>query len=139
MRDAGDKPEGIWRIVKWARQRSQGKTKQVTIPTLIHNERVAQDIRSKAELLRDTLFPPPAAADLSDIPGYEYPEPVEVPAELSIEEVRRAILKTKKDNAPGPDEIPNRVIHLIVHYSPGLIMRLFQACLDQGVHPEAFK
>jgi hypothetical protein len=64
---------------------------------------------------------------------------VEVPAELSIKEVRRAILKTKKNNAPEPDEIPNRVIHLIAYYSPKLIMRLFQACLDQGVHPEAFK
>ena len=65
--------------------------------------------------------------------------PLEVPAELSLEEVKRAILKTKKDNAPGPDGIPNRVIHLIARYSPGPIMRLFQACFDHGIHPKAFK
>jgi hypothetical protein len=111
----------------------------MTIPTLIYDERVAQDIRSKVKLLRDMLFPPPSAADLSDISGYEYPEPIEVPAELFIEKVRRAILRIKKDNASELDEIPNRIIHLIARYSPGLIMRLFQACLDQGVHPEAFK
>jgi len=139
MRKAGEKPEGIWGIVKWARQRSQGKTRQVTIPTLKRDARVAQDIRSKAELLRDTHFPPPPEADLSDIPGFAYPTPLEVPAELSLAEVKRAILKTKKDNAPGPDEIPNRVIHLIIRTSPATIMRLFQACMDQGVHPEAFK
>jgi hypothetical protein len=109
------------------------------ISILIHNERVAQDIRSKTKLLKNTLFPSPPAADLSDILGYEYPEPVKVPAELSIEEIKRAILRTKKDNASESDEIPNKVIHLIARYSPRLIMRLFQACLDQGVHPEAFK
>jgi hypothetical protein len=139
MRDVGDKSKGIWRIVKWARQKSQGKIKQVIISIFIYDERVAQDIRSKTELFRDMLFPPPSTADLSDISGYEYSEPIEVPAELSIEEVRRAILKTKKDNASESDEIPNRIIHLIARYSLRLIMRLFQACLDQGVHPKAFK
>jgi hypothetical protein len=111
----------------------------MTISTLIYNERVAQDIRSKAELLKDTLFPLLSAADLSNISEYKYSKPIEAPAELSIEKVRRAILKTKKNNASESDEISNRVIHLIAHYSPELIMRLFQACLDQGVHPETFK
>jgi len=100
---------------------------------------VAQDIHSKAELLKDTLFPPPPAADLSNIPGYEYPELIKVPAELSIDEVKRAILRSKKDSAPGPNKIPNRVIHLIARHSLAPIMKLFQACLNQEVHPDAFK
>jgi hypothetical protein len=109
------------------------------ISTLIYNERVAQDIRNKAKLFKNILFSLLPAADLSDISEYKYPKPMKVPAELFIEEVKRAILKTKKDNALRLDEIPNKIIHLIARYSPGFIMRLFQACLDQRVHSEAFK
>jgi hypothetical protein len=111
----------------------------VIISTFIYDKRVAQDICSKTELFRDILFSPPSAADLSDISEYKYPKSIEIPVKLSIEEVRRAILRTKKDNASKLDEIPNKVIHLIARYSPKFIMRLFQACLNQGVHPKAFK
>ena len=100
---------------------------------------MAQDIHSKAELLKDILFPPPPAADLSDISKYKYPELIEVPTELFIDEVKRAILKSKKDSALRPNGIPNRIIHLIARHSPALIIKFFQACLNQGVHPNTFK
>jgi hypothetical protein len=111
----------------------------VIISTLIYNERVAQDIRNKTKLFKNTLFSSSSTTDLSNILEYKYSKLIEVPAELFIEEVKRAILRTKKNNALKSDEISNKVIHLIARYSPELIMRLFQAYLDQGVHPEAFK
>ena len=112
---------------------------QISIPTLKRGAIEARDSRSKAELLRDAHFPPPPEADLSDIHNFDYPPPEAVPAALSHEEVIRAIRKTKKDNSPGLDGIPNRVLHLIARHSPESVVRLFQACYKLGVHPDAFK
>jgi hypothetical protein len=85
------------------------------------------------------LFSLLSTTNLSDIFEYEYSELIEVPAELFIEEIKRAILKMKKNNASELNKISNKVIYLIVYYSPKFIMRLFQVCLNQRVHSEAFK
>ena len=98
-----------------------------------------RDPHGKAVLLREYYFPPPPEVDLSNIEGYEYPTPVILSARLTQEEVIRVITKSKKDNAPGPDGIPNRILHLIARETPAILVRLLQACLDLGVHPRAFK
>jgi ribonuclease HI len=84
-------------------------------------------------------FPPPPQADLSDMVDFEYPDPVSMPAELTQEEVSRVIRKSKKDNAPGPDGIPNRILQLLACDQLALLARLFNACYKQGIHPTAFK
>ena len=101
MHQASDTPEGIWKIVKWARKRSQKLTDQISIPTLKWNGVEAQDSRSKAELLRQTLFPPPPEADLQDMENFQYPTPVEQVPRLTVEEINRAVKATAKDTASG--------------------------------------
>ena len=49
------------------------------------------------------------------------------------------MLKIKKDNAPNPDGIPNRVIYLLVNERSILLVRLFDVYYRIGVHPTAFK
>jgi Reverse transcriptase (RNA-dependent DNA polymerase) len=49
------------------------------------------------------------------------------------------VLKTKKDNSPRPDGIPNRVLHLLASDRPALLVRLFDACYRLSIHPTAFK
>ncbi len=44
-----------------------------------------------------------------------------------------------KEKAPGIDENPNSVMRLLASKSPALLTRIFQACLDLGVHPNHFK
>ena len=62
-----------------------------------------------------------------------------MPSELTVTEVTQAILLTKKDNAPGPDGIPNRVLHRIACVSPTLLRNIFQACLNLGIQPKRWK
>jgi hypothetical protein len=64
---------------------------------------------------------------------------IEVPAELFIKEIKRAILRIKKDNISKSDKISNKIIYLIARYSLEFIIRLFQAYLNQKVHPKVFK
>ena len=84
-----------------------------------------RDPYGKAVLLREYYFPPPPEVDLSNIEGYEYSTPVMLSARLIQEEVIRVITKFKKDNIPGPDNIPNRILYLIVRETPTILVRLF--------------
>jgi hypothetical protein len=73
-------------------------------------------------------------ADLSDLEGYSYPERVFIPERLGENEALNVIKELAKDKAPGPDEIPNRILKRVANAAPALITRIFQACIDQGVH-----
>jgi hypothetical protein len=139
VRTASESREGIWRLARWARNRAKGEYPSVTIPNLVKDGREASTPREKAVLLRDCLFPPAPEVDLSDINNYQYPDPIEIPQQISVRELIRAARKAKKDSAAGPDGIPNRVIKLIACEAPETLLRLFQACLDLGIHPSSFK
>jgi exonuclease III len=139
MRSAGETHDTIWRFAKWARTRVEGKPTQTTFPTLTQNAYEAQETSSKAALLKTVHFPPPVEADLDDLRGYIYPQEAEMPSQLTEMEVTSAILATARDKAPGPDDIPNRVLHRIVAVSPATLVRLFQACLDHGIQPRKWK
>jgi hypothetical protein len=61
-------------------------------------------------VFRHALFATPPEADLSDIPGYNYPEEVPMEALLTPREVKAAINNTGAFKATGPDEIPNAAL-----------------------------
>ena len=76
-------------------------------------------------MLKSTHFPPPVEADLDDLAGFQYPQEIDMPSELTITEVTQAILFTAKDKAPGPNGILNRILHRIVGVSPALLKNIF--------------
>lgn len=88
---------------------------------------LAYEPKEKTETLRQTFFTPPPRADLSDINGYEYPQPIECP-EISPSEIERAVRRAAPNKAPGKDDIPNIIIHW-----------LFNACLRQQYCPLHFR
>ena len=49
------------------------------------------------------------------------------------------ILRLKPDTAPGPDGIPNRVLKACSETLTELLTPLFQACVNLGYHPRAFR
>src|SRR6201999_2446723 len=77
-------------------------------------------------------------ANLEDLEGFHYPTPIESDLELSNDEILGVGLKTMKDSAPGPDGIPNRVIHLVLRERIHLLQPLPEKCLSIGYHPQAF-
>ena len=38
-------------------------------------------------MLKDVHFPPPVEADLDDLVGFQYPQEVDMPSELTVTEV----------------------------------------------------
>lgn len=78
VEEATESIEGFWKLARWARRR--GGAQPTYTPTLHAGDQTYETPERKAQALRKTLFPPPPEADLSDIPGYEYPEPLQMPA-----------------------------------------------------------
>src|ERR1700753_4446112 len=85
-------------------------------------------IREKVDLLRTIAFSKAKEANLEDLEGFHYPTPIESDLELSNDEILGVGLKTMKDSAPGPDGIPNRVIHLVLRER----IHLKQTLLEKG-------
>ena len=86
-------------------------------------------------MLKQTHFPPPVKADLRDLEGYSYPERVSIPKRLAENEALKVIKELANDKAPGLDRIPNRILKRAAGVAPALLTRIFQAYINQGVHP----
>jgi hypothetical protein len=92
----------------------------------------------KAETLRQSFFPPPLQAYLSDISGYEYPQPIECP-EITSSEIEKAVRRAAPNKAPGTDNITNDILHQTLDILLPHLYKLFNACLQQGYCPKHFK
>ena len=125
MREACESQKSLYKIAQWATKRANGIKKTMVIPTLKRDARVAQDPQNKAELLKETHFPPSVKAKLDDIEGFIYPERVEMPNRLIEAEITQVIRQIKKDKALEPDEIPNRILHIVVETTSAFFMRVF--------------
>jgi len=76
---------------------------------------------------------------LSDIKGYAYPEPISIPYEVTKEDIQTEIKKLKPDKAPGPDNIPNRMLKLAAEELAPALALITQACYALRHHPAACK
>jgi hypothetical protein len=90
-------------------------------------------------MLKQAHFPSPVEADLSDLEGYNYPERISIPEKLAENEALNVIKELAKDKALDPDGIPNRVLKRVAGVTPTLLTRIFQAYINQGVHPRQWK
>ncbi|GMF81920.1 unnamed protein product [Aspergillus oryzae] len=129
---------GIWRVAKWARNR--GGRAANTIPTLNGPHGPADTTKAKAAVLRESFFPEPPTADLSDIERRTQPPQIEFP-EITKEEVAKIIRRAPPDKAPGPDAVPNKIWHELCKV-PVFLERataLFNASIKTGHNPRHFQ
>lgn len=123
-------PREIWKFLK----RSQPAHTQA-IPDLNGEEEFA----GKCDLLRRTLFPPPAAG--ANIPPLQQPAS-DLRGEYShicSREIQRAIDKCNKQSANGYDRIRYIVIEKANKHLPALLTDLFTAPLKTGYIPTVWK
>lgn len=100
---AAQSPETLWKICKWARNRD-GEVPSIT--PAIKCPQTGQEVReveAKAELFRETFFPPPVAADLEDTHNARYVDQIELPP-VRESEVLDAIMATKPMKSPAQTE-----------------------------------
>ena len=144
---ATETPQGLWRLAKWAKDKSHQSREVSKMPMLKFNDQVADTFDQKAEMLKGVFFPAPPPADLSDIEGSFYPTSPHCPIIITKSEVSTALSRLKSDKAPGPDGISNRIRKACSEKLVELLTPLFQACvtlvppagLQNGKHNSAEK
>lgn len=109
------------------------------MPTLAFNGQTASTFKEKSEMLKSTFFPPPPLADFSNIPGSFYPTPFLCPMIISRSEILVTLQQLSSNKAPDPDRISNRILKAYAEKLLELLTPLFQACINQAYHPQAFK
>ena len=137
VEEASASESGLWKLVKWAKNRhalAPACTPDLRKP----DGELAHQAGEKAEALRQSFFPAPLEADLTDIHGYEYPPPIECPG-ITPSEIEKAVRRAAPNKAPGTDDITNGVLHQTLDILLPSLHKLFNACLQQGYCPAHFK
>ena len=135
VQEVTEDDRGLWKLSKWARNRSTGPA---TTPTLEFQGQSMRTPEAKAAAFRETFFPRPPPAGLSDIETFLYPEGLPFPP-VTVEEVRHAIKRAPADKTPGDDGIPNRVLHWVLPVVDIYLTDLFNACLHAAYNPRHFQ
>lgn len=136
VKEASESPKALWKLAKWARNREGS---QRSIPAIQdENGALQQDPIHKSHIFQSTFFPTPRPADLTDIPGTTYPEPLLTPQILQ-QEVQKAILRAPGKKAPGPDQIPNHILHKLENILTPQLTTIFNACLRLSYYPEQWR
>lgn len=135
----------LWKLSKWATQRSRLRKEPPQFPPLKRQleagnpQTLATEFNEKAEILARKFFPEPRIAELEDLGTTEYPEKLESNRIIDITDVKTAIRRPKADKAPGPSGIPNRILQAGIEEIAPAATLLFNACMEQGYHPKIFK
>ena len=135
---ASESPEQLWKLAKWARNRDAQAP--VTTPVL-RNPTTGEETTEpgeKAALFKETFFPVPPDADLSDIGQGIYEGQVDTPP-ITEQEVEDAIRGTAAFKAPGPDGIINKALTVAIPRLKGHLARLFNQSLCLGYCPQHFR
>ena len=122
----------IWKVNKYL----NSIPTNTYIPTL--EGKAATNVQ-KTETLSRTFFPPPPAADLSNIPNANYPESITTNLNITSVQIKRAIEKLAPNKTPGPDEIPNHILKRCLIILQYYILALAQQSLAMGYFSQPFK
>jgi hypothetical protein len=135
--------DGIWKFVRWAKEKSHLPPEPPIIPPL--RETVAGEVRNattpqeKAEMLKRHFFPEEPQADLSDIREAHYPPEVEQLPEISVEDIQEIMSRQQPYSAPGMDGIPNAFLRALGEPFARAIAELTQACWRAAYYPARFR
>jgi Reverse transcriptase (RNA-dependent DNA polymerase) len=137
-------PQGAWKLMRWAKDKDTAPRPLPQTPDLIVTDSSGQkqtvtDLQGKLRAFKESFFPEPRKADLSDIRNSTYPEPVTTEQEIHEQEVYKALHWVNANKAPGPDQIPNSVLKAIKDWLVPRLVTIFNASLRLGYHPRSWK
>ncbi|KAI0992584.1 hypothetical protein K3495_g15601, partial [Podosphaera aphanis] len=124
----------VFKVMQWAKP----KIGRDPPPLKIAEDRWISDPLERAEALRDTLLTRfDATRDLSTWES-EQPESIPWSPTLSLEDVTSSTLGTG-DKSPGSDKITVRLLRACWSAIGDQVKTIFQACLEHGHFPSAFR
>ena len=138
VEQAAESPDSLWRLAKWARNRGSQAPTLTPALTSVSNPIPLTAPEDKARLLKESFFPKPPETNLDDIANTTYPAQIELPP-ITQQEVEDAISEVPPDKAPGPDNIPNRILKMGSLIIVPHLTRIFEWSIKLGYCPEHFR
>lgn len=92
-----------------------------------------------------SLFPALPAVDWTEVPLVAgdltelAPLPDKYIPPFNMDELKQAVAKLPSGKAPGPDQVPNELIKLVVFERPELFLVAFNACIRSGHFRDRWK
>ena len=136
---AAEDQRGIWKLARWAKDKSHLPRELPQFPPLKNQGGTATTYQDNIDVLKNHFFPPPPEADLSNIQGTVYPPEIQADQEVKEEEIATVISRLHGMKAPGPDGIINWIIQLLLEDILPSLPWLFQACVTLAYHPESYR
>ncbi|KAI1007292.1 hypothetical protein K3495_g934 [Podosphaera aphanis] len=116
--DIGDPSyKGLWRLSRWAKKQNGVQLGPPHLPALRWNsdDTPTHDNSDKAKILQEKFFPNRVEADLSDITAnWHRKRTIEVRAEVTPAKLEDLLRQLPTGKSPGPDEIPNEILKLML-------------------------
>ncbi|KAI0990807.1 hypothetical protein K3495_g17380, partial [Podosphaera aphanis] len=98
------------------------------------------DNHEKADILREKFFPTGVLADLSDLSDNWSPKrELDTNPEVTPDEVEEVLKRFPRGKAPGPDEIPNEILQLLLPEWKVELAHTITKVLQLGQIPPSFK
>ncbi|EDN04466.1 predicted protein [Histoplasma mississippiense (nom. inval.)] len=136
VREVSDSPHGLWRLARWARRRG---TRQAFTPPLRRSDNsLEHNHQAKANLFKETFFPPQPNVDLSDTTNQRYSDQLTFPP-ITEQEITRAIGSMAAKKAPGQDGIPAHILQRLLPYLTPHLLQIYNASLDLQYCPAHFR
>jgi hypothetical protein len=102
--------------------------------------KTASNFDEKTNMLIKQFFSSTRQIDLSDTSAYRYFSVVfESKRDISKDEIRQTIKRSKSDSASKSDEIFNRMLKLLMKKLMFTLMSLFRVCAEQNYHSRCFR
>ncbi|KAF8692069.1 Reverse transcriptase (RNA-dependent DNA polymerase), partial [Rhizoctonia solani] len=127
-------PEAVFKFTNWYK----GK-REAPLPPLIANGLKATLPEDQARLLRDAFFPATAPpADSSSPLGIPL-HPTRPHHGITVDKISRALNSASNTSAPGAFGTNYRLLKWLFSARPGIIVDLYNACLEHGFHPKCLR
>jgi len=128
-------------MAKWA-YIADGKLK--ALPQFPPISRPGEEIlyysnKEKATILIEQFFPLPVEADLSNIPGFTYPEPRTIKKEVEEEDIITALKGLAPNKALGLKKITNQFLKTCEEQLALVLAKLFSSYIAIRYHLKPFK
>ncbi|KAI1003128.1 hypothetical protein K3495_g5074 [Podosphaera aphanis] len=134
--------KGLWKITRWTKRRANTQQGPPHLPPMRRTpqETPTNHTNEKADMLREKLFPTSVLADLSDLSGNWPPKrELDTNPEVTPDEIEEALKRLPRGKVPGPDEIPNEILQLLLPDWKVELARSITKVLQLGQIPQSFK
>ena len=126
----------MWKAVRHTQNRAP---RQACLPDIRKSDGgYATEPRDKIEELKKVSLPAPHSADLSNILNFQYPSDLPMPC-ITKKELLQIGKHLQIKKAPRPDQIPNKVLKVIMPEISDYLVHIFNYSLSIGYYPLHFK